>query len=58
MGWRADQAYEDARRKAFREWKASLTWREYISWQWDRWKHFLAGAAAAGSGVLLWRLLS
>lgn len=28
MGWRADQAYEDAQRKAFREWKASLTWQK------------------------------
>lgn len=27
MGWRTDQAYEEARRKDFQEWKASLTWR-------------------------------
>lgn len=47
MGWRADRAYEQEQAKAFQEWKASLTWREYLSWQWDRHRHFLAGAASA-----------
>lgn len=47
MGWRADKAYEEAQSKAYREWKASLTWAEYASWIWNRWWPFVAGAATA-----------
>jgi hypothetical protein len=46
MGWRADDAYEKAQLEAFREWKASLTWGEYVSWQWHRWRAPTSGAAA------------
>lgn len=48
MGWRADQAYEEEERRAFREWKATLSWGEYAAWQWQRWRAFLAGVVAAG----------
>lgn len=58
MGWRADQAYEEVQRKAFQEWKASLTWREYLAWQWSRWRYVLAGPATAALGILLMRLLA
>jgi hypothetical protein len=54
MGYRADQAYEDDQRKAFRDWKATLTWREYWSWQLDRHRHFLGGVAAGG--VVMWAI--
>jgi len=51
MGWRTDQAYEDAQRQDFREWKASLSWPEYATWQWSQWKWFLAGTAAVAVPV-------
>lgn len=35
----ADKAYEEAQRQDF------LSWRECFSWQCDRHRHFLAGAA-------------
>jgi hypothetical protein len=56
MGWRADKAYEEAQREAFRTWKASLTWREYLAWQWGRHRHFLTGAAIAvlWGGIFWW----
>jgi hypothetical protein len=50
MGWRADKAYEEAQAKAYREWKASLTCREYVSWIWDRWWPFVAGAT---TGIMI-----
>jgi hypothetical protein len=53
MGYRADKAYEEAQQESFRDWKASLTWREYWSWQWDRHRHFLGGAAAGGVVMLV-----
>lgn len=57
MGWRADQAYEEAQREDFRRWRASLTWPEYLGWQWNRHRHFLAGAALVGTVMLLWKFL-
>lgn len=51
MGWRTDQAYEDARREDFRKWKAALTWAEYATWQWMRWRWFLAGVAVVAVPV-------
>jgi hypothetical protein len=45
MGWRADQAYEEAREKDFREWKASLSLSEYWLWQARRWGPFFGGVA-------------
>lgn len=53
MGWRADKAYEEAQAKAFKEWKASLSWREYWSWQWDRWQYFVLGALPVAVGFLI-----
>jgi hypothetical protein len=58
MGWRADQAYEQAQAKAFKEWKASLTWREYALWIWNRWWAFAAGAATSTMIFLTAELLS
>jgi hypothetical protein len=52
MSWRDDQAYEEAQLKAF------LEWREYWSWQWERWRYFLAGASTVWAGILLWQLLA
>lgn len=49
MGWRADQAYEEAQRKDFQEWKASLSWPEYWSWLFRRWGPFLGGAAVGAT---------
>jgi hypothetical protein len=58
MGWRADKAYEEAEKEAYRKWRASLTWREYLAFQWQRWRHFMAGAATAAAWCLvLWWLL-
>jgi hypothetical protein len=48
MGWRADKTYEEAQARNFREWRASLTWRAYRSWQWSRHQHFFGGVAAGG----------
>jgi hypothetical protein len=53
MGYRADQAYEEKQQESFRDWKASLTWAEYWSWQWDRHHHFLGGAIAGGVVMLV-----
>lgn len=58
MGWRADRAYEEAQREDFRTLKASLTWREYLAWQWQRHRHFLGGVATVLGALLIWRLLS
>lgn len=58
MGWRADQAYEEAQRKAFQEWKASLTRREYWSWMWQRWWPLIAGSACGLFGFLTLEYLS
>jgi hypothetical protein len=58
MGWRADKAYEEAQRDAFRRWRKALTWREYWRWQWGRWKYVLAGGVMAGAGSILWLVLA
>lgn len=47
MGWRADQAYEEENRRAFKAWKATLSGREHAMWQWGRWRAFLAGVMTA-----------
>jgi len=47
MGWGADQGYDELQKQSFREWKDSLTWKEYASWQWRRWRSFFAGMATA-----------
>jgi hypothetical protein len=57
MGRPADRAYEKAQEKVFQDWRASLTWREYLGWQWQRWRHFLAGAATAAAWCLVVWLL-
>lgn len=56
MGWRADNAYEEAQRDGFRRWRKSLTWGEYLGWELRRHGPFLAGAAAAT--VILWLLIA
>ncbi len=57
MGWRADRAYGEAEKEAYHKWRASLTRTEYLQWQWARWRHFVAGAATAGSwGLVFWWL--
>lgn len=58
MGWRSDRAYEEGQRQDFLRWRKSLTWAEYLAWQWGRHWHFLAGAVTAAGGFLLWRLLA
>lgn len=57
MGWRTDQAYEDEQERAFKKWKTSLTWREWLAWQWSRWRFVLLGTALAAVIILLTRLL-
>ena len=57
MGWRTDQAYEDAQREDFLRWKASLSWSEYAMWQWARWRWFLAGVAVVAVPTTLVLLL-
>lgn len=57
MGWRADQAYEDANKQAFREWQASLSWREYAAWKWACWRGFLAGVLVVAVPATLFILL-
>lgn len=53
MGWRADQAYEQAQREDFLQWRRSLTWREYLAWETRRHAPFLAGAASMAVIILL-----
>ncbi|NGN43500.1 hypothetical protein G6N74_20730 [Mesorhizobium sp. CGMCC 1.15528] len=57
MGWRSDRAYEEEQRQAFVRWKASLGWLEYLRWQWQRSRAFLASAVAASCVILAFRLL-
>jgi hypothetical protein len=57
MGWRADEAYEKAQMEDFRQWKASLTWREYLSWQGRRWGPFAAGALSAAVVIIVLKVL-
>ncbi len=33
MGWRADEAYEQANHEEFRAWQRALTWPEYFRFQ-------------------------
>jgi hypothetical protein len=47
MGWRTDQAYEDARRADYHQWRASMTWAEYLAVLWRRWSPMVAGMATA-----------
>lgn len=56
MGWRADQAYEDAQREGFQKWRASLTWREFFGWEMRRYGPLLAGATA--TTFILWILMA
>lgn len=58
MGWRADQAYEEAQKKDFKEWKASLSWAEYWTWESQRWGPFVGGVAVGGAlcVVVVWLL--
>jgi hypothetical protein len=58
VGYRADKAYEEVQAKAFREWKASLTWPEYWSSMWRRWWPFVAGGACGLLGFLTLEYLS
>ncbi|MCW5712314.1 hypothetical protein [Shinella sp.] len=57
MGWRTDQAYEDEQRREYRDWKASLSWKDYGRWLWRRWGAFLAGVATTGAVIALAALL-
>lgn len=45
MGWRTDQAYEDAQKADYKAWKASLTWTEYFGVLLRSYGSVLAGAA-------------
>ncbi len=54
-GWRAEQAYEDARREDYRRWRASLTLRQFIGSHLHRARHVLAGAAATGLVITAFR---
>lgn len=58
MGWRVDQAYDEAQKKDFREWKASLSWPEYWSWRFRMWGPFICGviASAALVATIAWIL--
>jgi hypothetical protein len=47
MGWRNDQAYEDAQKADYAAWKASLTWAEYLDVLFRSYKSALAGAGVA-----------
>lgn len=58
MGWRTDQANEDAQRADYRAWRASLLWREYPTRQWRRRRAFIAGAVTALAVVGCIRLLT
>lgn len=52
---RTTEAYDRESRARYREWKASLTWREYAAYQWRRWNALFAGMAAGAAVVgLLW----
>jgi hypothetical protein len=45
MGWRTDQAYEDAQKADRKAWKASLTWTEYFGVLLRSYGSVLAGSA-------------
>lgn len=47
MGWRADAAYEKADREDYDAWRKSLSWREWLRWQVDRYWAFAFGVVAA-----------
>ena len=47
MGWRTDQAYEDAQKADFAAWKASLTWPQYLGALIRSYRSALAGAAVS-----------
>lgn len=55
MGWRADAAYEKADREDYDAWRKSLSWREWLRWQVDRYWAFAFGIVAAT--VASWLLL-
>ena len=56
MGWRADRAYEEAQRDAFRRWRKALTWQEYLTWEMKRHGPFVVGAAA--TAIILWMFVT
>lgn len=58
MGWRTDQAYEDAQRAERRAWWSSLTWKERLAWHWRGWWAFYYGGATGLFGVGVVFLLS
>lgn len=43
MGYRTDQAYEDAQRADYRAWRASLSRKEYAAHLWRSWSPFVFG---------------
>ena len=43
MGYRTDQAYDEAQRADYRAWRASLTRKEYLGHIWRRWAPFAWG---------------
>lgn len=52
MGWRTDQAYEQAQREEYRRWRASLTVGQRLAFELIRARHFLLGLAAAAAIAL------
>ncbi|RYE38188.1 MAG: hypothetical protein EOP21_12645 [Hyphomicrobiales bacterium] len=58
MGWRTDQAYEDAQKADHIAWKASLTWPQYLAAPFHNYHSALAGGAVAAVIVgTLWLLV-
>jgi hypothetical protein len=57
MGWRTDQAYEDAQKADHARWKASLTWPEYFGAVFRAYSSLLAGAGVALVGTVIFWLM-
>ena len=47
MGWRTDQAYEEAQKADHAAWKASLTWSQNLNALFQSYRSALAGAGVA-----------
>jgi len=52
---RTTDAYDRESRAPYREWKASLTWREYPAYQWRQWSPMVAGMVTGAAVMgLMW----
>lgn len=52
---RTNANYEAESRARYREWKASLTWREYAVYQWRQWNAMFAGMVTGAAVMgLIW----